>query len=66
MEEMIKNIIVAQRRIKAACKSRSRDLCEIKLLLATKIASTERIKIALLVGTTLIAKNKDTGTKGKV
>lgn len=57
-EEIIKNIAVIKKRINNACKQNNRNPDEVKLLLATKTVSAERIKIALQAGHTLIAENK--------
>lgn len=45
-------------RIEKACTQSNRKPDEVKLLLATKTVSAERIKIALQTGQTLIAENK--------
>jgi pyridoxal phosphate enzyme (YggS family) len=55
---IIDNINVVRRRIKEACQNNGRDPQEVKLLLATKTVTAERIKIALQAGQTLIAENK--------
>ena len=57
-KEILQNIAVIQERINKACKESGRDTSEVKLLLATKTVSAERIKIALEAGQTLIAENK--------
>ena len=57
-KEIIQNIAAIQERINKACKEIGRDTSEVKLLLATKTVSAERIKIALQAGQTLIAENK--------
>lgn len=57
-EEIIQNIAVIQERINNACKENGRNRDEVKLLLATKTVPTDRIKIALQAGQTLIAENK--------
>lgn len=57
-KEIIQNIAAIQERINKACKENGRDTSEVKLLLATKTVSAERIKIALQTGQTLIAENK--------
>lgn len=56
--QIAENIAVIQGRIRAACKASGRDPGEVKLLLATKTVSAERIKIAFSAGVTLIAENK--------
>ncbi|WP_268223794.1 YggS family pyridoxal phosphate-dependent enzyme [Sinomicrobium oceani] len=57
-EEILQNIAVIQERINNACIKSNRNPNEIKLLLATKTIPSERIKIALQAGYTLIAENK--------
>lgn len=57
-EHIAENIAVIQGRIENACKTSWRDPGEVKLLLATKTVSAERIKIAFSAGVTLIAENK--------
>lgn len=52
------NLRVIQKRIEHACKRCNRDAQSVKLLLATKTVSPDRIKYALKVGYTLIAENK--------
>lgn len=52
------NIKAIIRRIEKACQRSGRDPQEVKLLLATKTVTAERIKIALQAGQTLIAENK--------
>ncbi|MDO4881261.1 MAG: YggS family pyridoxal phosphate-dependent enzyme [Capnocytophaga sp.] len=58
MENILHNIQIIQNRIENACKKSNRNPQEVKLLLATKTISPERIKIALNAGYTLIAENK--------
>ncbi|MEI2274569.1 YggS family pyridoxal phosphate-dependent enzyme [Sphingobacterium sp. ML3W] len=55
---IIDNINAVRRRIKESCQNNGRDPQEVKLLLATKTVTAERIKIALQAGQTLIAENK--------
>ena len=57
-EELLNNLHHIQERIEKACIKCNRNPNEVKLLLATKTASAERIKIALEAGYTLIAENK--------
>lgn len=57
-ESALHNLSVINTRIKNACKKSGRNVDEVKLLLATKTVSAERIKIALENGETLIAENK--------
>ena len=58
MENILQNIEVIKQRIAAACTRVGRKPEEVKLLLATKTVTPERIKIALKAGNTLIAENK--------
>ena len=58
MENILQNIEVIKQRIAAACACVGRKPEEVKLLLATKTVTPERIKIALKAGNTLIAENK--------
>lgn len=57
-EEILQNIASIQERINHACLKSNRNPDEVKLLLATKTVSPQRIKIALQAGHTLIAENK--------
>lgn len=57
-EDLLHNLEIINQRIKNACKKSGRNVDEVKLLLATKTVSAERIKIALENGETLIAENK--------
>ncbi|MDO4228521.1 MAG: YggS family pyridoxal phosphate-dependent enzyme [Capnocytophaga sp.] len=56
--EILSNIQEIQRRINVACERSNRNPQQVKLLLATKTVSPERIKIALNAGYTLIAENR--------
>lgn len=56
--EILTNIQEIQRRINVACAKSNRDASQVKLLLATKTVSPERIKIAFKAGYTLIAENR--------
>lgn len=58
MENILQNIEVIKQRIAAACARVGRKPEEVKLLLATKTVTPERIIIALKAGNTLIAENK--------
>ena len=58
MENILQNIEVIKQRIAAACQRVGRKPEEVKLLLATKTVTPERIIIALKAGNTLIAENK--------
>ncbi|WP_326984057.1 YggS family pyridoxal phosphate-dependent enzyme [Chryseobacterium sp. MYb264] len=57
-DDILHNLEIINQRIKNACKKAGRNVDEVKLLLATKTISAERIKIALENGQTLIAENK--------
>lgn len=57
-EDILHNLHLIHERIKNACEKSERSIHEVKLLLATKTVSAERIKIALESGQTLIAENK--------
>ncbi len=55
---IIENISTICRRIENTCHRIGRNPKEVKLLLATKTVSAEKIKIALETGVTLIGENK--------
>jgi pyridoxal phosphate enzyme (YggS family) len=57
-EDILHNLTIINNRIKNACEQSGRKIDEVKLLLATKTVSAERIKVALKHGQTLIAENK--------
>lgn len=57
-EDILHNLTVINERIKKACEQSGRNSNEVKLLLATKTVSAERIKVALEYGQMLIAENK--------
>jgi len=57
-EDILHNLTIINNRIKNACEQSGRNTDEVKLLLATKTVSAERIKVALEHGQTLIAENK--------
>ena len=57
-DDILHNLAVINNRIKNACAKSGRNTDEVKLLLATKTVSAERIKIVLEHGQTLIAENK--------
>ena len=57
MENILENIAVIKNRIAAACQRAHRNPEEVKLLLATKTVTPERIKVALRAGNTLIAES---------
>ena len=58
MSFIIKNIASVKERIRAAAENSGRNPNEIKLLLATKTVSAEKILIALQAGECLIGENK--------
>lgn len=62
---IIANIKAVQDRIAAACRKSGRSADEVKLLLATKTVTADRIKEALQAGHTLIAENKVQELKDK-
>lgn len=64
-ENIIHNLNVILKRIKNACINAGRNPKEVKLLMATKTVSADRIKIALQTGQTLIAENKVQEVKEK-
>lgn len=57
-DNIIANLKVIEDKIKNCCLENHRDPKEIKLLLATKTISADRVQTALLAGYTLIAENK--------
>ncbi|UKB82135.1 YggS family pyridoxal phosphate-dependent enzyme [Chryseobacterium sp. MEBOG06] len=57
-EDILHNIEIIRNRITAVCKKTGRNPDEIRLLLATKTVSADRIRIALENGHMLIAENK--------
>ncbi len=64
-ENIIHNLNVILKRIENACINAGRNPKEVKLLMATKTVSADRIKIALQTGQTLIAENKVQEVKEK-
>ena len=64
-ENIIHNLNVLLKRIENACINAGRNPKEVKLLMATKTVSADRIKIALQTGQTLIAENKVQEVKEK-
>ena len=58
MDTILHNLQHVQARIDKACQAVGRDPKEVKLLLATKTVTPERIQQALAAGYTLIAENK--------
>lgn len=65
MTEIAQNIFEINQRIERACKNAGRNPDEVKLLLATKTVTPERIKMALETGQMLIAENKVQELKSK-
>ncbi|MCO6494323.1 MAG: YggS family pyridoxal phosphate-dependent enzyme [Bacteroidetes bacterium] len=65
MEDIIHNLGVVHKRIENACKKFGRDSKDVRLLLATKTVSAERIKIAIGAGEKLIGENKVQELKDK-
>ncbi|MDR2238300.1 MAG: YggS family pyridoxal phosphate-dependent enzyme [Chryseobacterium sp.] len=57
-EDILYHLKIINDRIETACKKAGRDPKEIRLLLATKTVSADRIRVALESGQTLIAENK--------
>ncbi|WP_333597040.1 YggS family pyridoxal phosphate-dependent enzyme [Chryseobacterium flavum] len=57
-EDILHNLAVINERIRKACEKSGRNTDEVRLLLATKTVSADRIKIALENGYPLIAENK--------
>lgn len=57
-DDIIYNLNNINERIRKACAKSGRSTEEVRLLLATKTVSAERIKVALENGQTLIAENK--------
>ena len=58
MNEIINNLSIIKKRIEAACLESGRNRNDVKLLLATKTNTADKIKIALEAGETLIGENK--------
>ena len=57
-EDILHNLALINDRIKKACEQSGRNSNEVRLLLATKTVSAERIKVVLEHGERLIAENK--------
>lgn len=57
-EDILHNLALINDRIKRACEQSGRNSNEVRLLLATKTVSADRIKISLENGQELIAENK--------
>lgn len=58
MNTIVENLAYIHSRIKAVCKSSGRDKSDVRLLLATKTVTPDKIKIALDCGESLIGENK--------
>ena len=58
MNEAVSNLLIIKKRIQDTCLKSNRNSNDVKLLLATKTISADRIKIALEAGETLIGENK--------
>ncbi|MFA5669303.1 MAG: YggS family pyridoxal phosphate-dependent enzyme [Balneolaceae bacterium] len=58
MNEVLDNLSIIKDRIQDACLKSGRNSSDVKLLLATKTVSADKIKIALEAGETLIGENK--------
>jgi PLP dependent protein len=58
MNEIVQNIATIHKRINTACTKYNRESHDVKLLLATKTVSADKILLALQTGETLIAENK--------
>lgn len=57
-EDILHNLTLINERIRKACEQSGRNIDDVRLLLATKTVSADRIKIALENGQELIAENK--------
>ncbi len=64
-KDIINHLELLKNRIDNACKACNRDPKEVKVLLATKTVTAQKIKIALQAGFTLIAENKVQELKSK-
>ena len=64
-ESILENLKLILQRIENACLKSNRNSSEVRLLLATKTVSADRIKIALKAGQPLIAENKVQEVKEK-
>ncbi|MEO9147261.1 MAG: YggS family pyridoxal phosphate-dependent enzyme [Ginsengibacter sp.] len=58
MNEVLSNLLIIKKRIQDTCLKSKRNSNDVKLLLATKTISADRIKIVLEAGETLIGENK--------
>jgi len=66
MNTILNNLVLIKKRIAIACKKSSRNADEVKLLLATKTVTPDKIKIALAAGEILIGENKVQELKEKL
>ncbi|WP_330746825.1 YggS family pyridoxal phosphate-dependent enzyme [Chryseobacterium sp. CP-77] len=57
-EDILHNLTLINERIRKACEQSGRNIDDVRLLLATKTVSADRIKITLENGQELIAENK--------
>lgn len=58
MTDILHNLDIVHDQIKSACRRVNRNADEVRLLLATKTVTPDRIKVALQAGNTLIGENK--------
>ena len=58
MEDVLHNLDIIKNRIQQACINANRNPNEVRLLLATKTVSADKIKIAIAAGEPLIGENK--------
>ena len=58
MNEILNNLALIKERMQIACLKSNRNSSDVKLLLATKTISADKIKIVLEAGETLIGENK--------
>lgn len=63
--QILNNLKFIHERIENACRNSNRETGSVKLLLATKTVSAERIKVALKAGEILIGENKEQELKEK-
>lgn len=64
-QQIINNLNAIVERIEIACINNGREPTEVRLLMATKTVTAERVKVALRAGQTLIAENRIQELKGK-
>ncbi len=58
MDTIQHNLGIIHKRIKAACQKAGRNTSDVRLLLATKTVDSNRIKMALQLGESLVGENK--------